>query len=132
MGAVLACSDYGFFGGEVQAPEGGSLDLGTPGVVLVGDTALLDTAGDCVDADADGYEDEACGGDDCDDGDAEVHPGAGELCDLKDNDCGGSLGADEIDADGDGSGDLRGGLRRRGTVAQRARRRRGRSDQLRR
>lgn len=41
----------------------------------------------CPDADGDGFYDQACGGDDCDDGDPTVYPGAPELCDGKDNDC---------------------------------------------
>ncbi|MBD3310360.1 hypothetical protein GF351_04020 [Candidatus Woesearchaeota archaeon] len=45
----------------------------------------------CSDADSDGYTDISCGGSDCDDSDALVHPFAAELCDLKDNDCDGSI-----------------------------------------
>jgi hypothetical protein len=40
---------------------------------------------------------------DCDDGDASVYPGATEACDGKDNDCDGSIPADEADDDYDGS-----------------------------
>ncbi len=47
----------------------------------------------CDDADGDGYEDAACGGDDCADNDNTVYPGALDICDGKDNDCDGS--ADE-------------------------------------
>ncbi|MFH1435342.1 MAG: hypothetical protein ABIJ56_06465 [Pseudomonadota bacterium] len=48
--------------------------------------------GDCVhpvrDADEDGHGDIDCeGGDDCDDGDPDVYPGAPELCNEKDDDC---------------------------------------------
>ena len=78
------------------------------------------------DADGDGYGDDATAvracwgspsqlgeGDDCDDTDADVHPGATEVCDGADNDCDGSAdGADAVgmsawyaDADGDDHGD---------------------------
>ena len=42
------------------------------------------------------------GGEDCDDGDSSVFPGATELCDGLLNDCEGSIGADEADDDNDG------------------------------
>ena len=67
-----------------------------------------------VDADGDGYGDpesgvEACevpsghveSGDDCDDQDVSVSPGAEELCDGQDNDCDGALTDEESDLDGD-------------------------------
>ena len=52
-----------------------------------------------VDQDGDGYG-EADG--DCDDFDANVHPGAEEQCNGNDDDCDGGLPDDEIDADADG------------------------------
>ena len=51
------------------------------------------------DADGDGYS--SCD-EDCDDGDATTYPGAPELCDELDNDCDGTVPADEADGDGDG------------------------------
>ncbi len=62
---------------------------------------LMDT--DCCDDDdGDGYIDADCGGSDCDDSDVDTYPGADEFCDGKDNDCDGTIGDDEADADGDG------------------------------
>ena len=50
-----------------------------------------------ADADADGYD----ATDDCDDGDATVHPGADEVAyDGVDNDCDPSTADDDLDGDG--------------------------------
>ncbi len=54
-----------------------------------------------TDIDGDGYGSIETGGQDCDDGNAAVNPGAEERCDDRDNDCDGEI--DEgFDADGDG------------------------------
>ena len=56
-----------------------------------------DTEGGCVDGDDDGW---SVGCNDCDDGNAEVNPGAEEICDDGvDNDCDGPI--DEYDPDCD-------------------------------
>ncbi|MFC1889112.1 hypothetical protein ACFL4G_05080, partial [Thermodesulfobacteriota bacterium] len=54
----------------------------------------------CWDNDGDGYDDEACGGDDCDDGNPNVNPGMqGQDCletpDSVDNDCDGQVDEDK-------------------------------------
>ncbi len=67
--------------------------------------ACVSSCTDAPDADGDGHDWVGCGGDDCDDSSAGVHPGATETCDALDvdEDCNpGTVGADG-DADGDGA-----------------------------
>lgn len=60
------------------------------------------------DADGDSHAKIDCGGDDCDDADAAVYPGAAEICDAaaRDEDCNPKTYGVR-DADGDGYGDAR-------------------------
>lgn len=66
---------------------------------------------DC-DADDDGYDAAFCGGDDCEDDEPAIHPGAEESCDRVDEDCDGAIDEFAIDLrsfwfddDSDGFGD---------------------------
>ena len=56
----------------------------------------------CADADGDGYQDQACGGDDCDDHNAYVSPSTEELCNGLDENCDG-IPDEDFDFDRDPS-----------------------------
>jgi hypothetical protein len=113
--ATLACtvSNLDYDGDDVPAPadcddHDGSRWPGAPDVPYDG------TEADCLnldddDQDGDGDPADFAGGTDCDDTDPTTHPGAEEICDLRDNDCDGEI--DEgvrimyfADEDGDGFG----------------------------
>ena len=63
-----------------------------PGEVCIRGACVVDDDGDGVPS-----------GDDCDDSDPAVYPGADEQCNGIDDDCDGELPIDELDEDGDGS-----------------------------
>ena len=61
---------------------------------------------ECWDGDTDGFDDYVCGGDDCDDADPDVNPGAGEVCDNGiDDDCDGFMDEHYGDVSPLGEGD---------------------------
>jgi hypothetical protein len=81
-------------GGEVSCADG--LDNDCDGAIDADDTDC------CPDADGDGFNDAACGGTDCNDGDAAINPAASELCtDVVDNDCDGAIDCADSDCDSD-------------------------------
>ena len=58
---------------------------------------------DCYcDVDHDGFLNDLCGGDDCNDSASETYPGADEQCDELDNDCDGEVPEEELNLDLDG------------------------------
>ncbi|NMB74800.1 MAG: hypothetical protein GYA21_06680 [Myxococcales bacterium] len=63
----------------------------------------------CPDADGDGHPAQACGGDDCDDTRAGVHPGASETCNGRDDDCDGKKDDGLECSEGCGCGPARSG-----------------------
>jgi hypothetical protein len=104
------CDDGVFCNGAESCALGGCV-AGTPvecddGIACTEDAcdeAARGCASAAADADGDGSGDVACGGDDCDDADADVHPGADELCDgsAVDEDCDSTtFGTRDADADG--------------------------------
>ncbi len=61
-----------------------------------GDTDEGDICASCVDEDKDGYGQNCQLGDDCDDTNASVNPGADEICNQVDDDCDGDTDEDEV------------------------------------
>lgn len=84
---------------------------------------LVFDCGPCVDADGDGHLPPRCGGDDCGDGNREVHPGAPEICTGHlDEDCDDTIDVDDLDcqpatASCDGRARLTAGAGVEGTIA---------------
>jgi predicted outer membrane repeat protein len=112
MALLAACGDKDPDPGDVGGPPLGGdtdADIDTDTDTDADTDADTDTDAEDVDADGDG----AVAGDDCDDADPAVHPGADELCNGADDDCDGEVDEDDavdapiwyVDADGDGYGD---------------------------
>ncbi len=112
VGALLLACAGGGAGGDTGA-GGESATTGSPSawVLVPPDTSIIESTsetgrdtGDSADTgplvtpdlDGDGHLDEAAGGDDCDDNNSLVYPGAPEMCDDADQSCDGDgwLGAD--------------------------------------
>ena len=94
---------------DIAVAEANGCAVGAPPCESSGSCEeLTDTCSvGCVDADGDGADDVACGGDDCDDADRDRYPGNVELCDEAgvDEDCDPSTLGDK-DQDGDGYVDM--------------------------
>jgi hypothetical protein len=93
---VVLSGSGGAYVSELTLEWAGSYDFAPVGANAI--EYLLN--GVCQDGDGDGYQDLACGGDDCDDLVYAVNPGAIEVCNGYDDNCDGVL--DDVDADGDG------------------------------
>lgn len=89
------CIDAGIDAGVVDdidgegRPQGVGFDMGAD---------EIEEEPPCWDIDGDGFEDEVCGGDDCDDSDPDVNPGADEICTGGvDEDCDGLVDDEDPD-----------------------------------
>jgi hypothetical protein len=106
-----ACVAFGDSSATFDAVTGQTYYVVVDGYSGAADDYIVEVvcAGPVCDVDRDGFdsEDAGCGGDDCDDTNSNVNPGAEEVCgDEVDQDCDGAdeLCPDCTDADGDGWG----------------------------
>jgi hypothetical protein len=100
----IDCDDRLFCNGrEICGPDGlclGGMPIECDDVDPCTDTRCDEVVGGCIaaprDQDRDGFGDLRCGGDDCDDTNPSIRPGARELCaDRRDNDCDGIADCDD-------------------------------------
>lgn len=106
----LFCTTWRCVPGAAGADARGCIEVGPPcalGEACVEELSrcVADTCGAVTDADGDGHDSVACGGDDCDDDDPNRYPGNPERCDEEghDEDCNPlTIAGDDGDADGDG------------------------------
>ncbi len=100
----VTASDYGADGFVGVAGNGITTQISCDTTILGNGYAIGIYPGGgtvCVDLDGDGFEDDACGGTDCNDTNANINPGMNEVCDGVDNDC--DFLVDEgFDVDNDG------------------------------
>jgi hypothetical protein len=76
---------------------------------------VIDDEDNCTDSDGDGYyaydEEQCAEGNDCDDGNRDIHPGANEVCNGLDDDCDGQTDEGNVCSTGGNGGDGGGGSR---------------------
>jgi hypothetical protein len=89
-GLGLACTNGACATGKACASDGDCAD-GNPCHINHCDARTATCTVKLLDKDGDGHAPIICGGDDCDDSDPTVYPGAPEICDGKDNDCNGKI-----------------------------------------
>lgn len=90
-----------YFSAVDLGPVGEDNTFGNGKIDLVAAHQMLLSLQVC-DYDEDGHEKARCGGDDCNDMNENVYPGADEICDGLDSNCDGNTPADEADTDKDG------------------------------
>lgn len=108
----LFCTTWRCVPGSAGADDRGCIEVGPPcalgeSCVEAESQCVTEACGSVTDADGDGHDSVACGGDDCDDDDANRYAGNPEVCDDAghDEDCDATTVADAVDGDTDGDGE---------------------------